>query len=213
MLHWINLAIKQFLIHILLRIITRLLYRMPGSESREANVADSSSSEIVIKPNKDLDEEINPHGVKPIFMTLTLMGTRMGGGVVGIPHATNQLGYVFALVLQILYLPIGIFSIWLLLQAKTITKRASLSDLGIYCYGNVSIYLMNILIALAQLGFPIIFFIVFGDVAGGLIERVNEGSSFWSSRLFTHSLLGILLLYLILQKEIQRLKYAGLVIL
>lgn len=107
----------------------------------------------------------------------------------------------------------GVFSVWMLLQARSMTGRASLTELGQYCYGNISIYVINSLVALAQLGFPIIFFIVFGDVAGGLIERVHGSESFWSSRVFTQSLLGICLIFLILQKDISKLRYAGLVIL
>jgi len=145
---------------------------------------------------------------------LTLVSTRVGGGVVGVPYATDLLGYVFSLCFQIVYVPVGILSCWMLLQAKTITGRASLSDLGIYAYGNISIYLINIVVALAQLGFPIIFFIVFGDVAGNLIERTGvDKDSFFTSRLFTQSLLGIGLLFLIIKKEIHQLKYGGLVIL
>ena len=145
---------------------------------------------------------------------LTLMGTRIGGGVVGVPYATDILGYVFSLCFQLVYVPTAILSIWMLLQAKTITGRASLSDLGIYSYGNISIYLINMIVALAQLGFPIIFFIVFGDVAGNLIERAGvDKDSFFSSRMFTHSLLGGALLFLILKREIHQLKYGGLVVL
>ena len=58
------------------------------------------------------------------------------------------------------------------------------------------------MIAIGQLGFPIIFFIVFGDVAGGLIEKVNtSGISFWSSRWFTHTILAIAMFYLVLKKK------------
>lgn len=102
----------------------------------------------------------------------------------------------------------------MLLQARTMSGRASLSDLGIYSYGNISIYVINVIVALAQLGFPIIFFIVFGDVSGNLLERLGaDHNSFWVSRWFTQTVLGLLLLYLILKKEIHQLKYAGLVIL
>jgi amino acid permease len=58
-----------------------------------------------------------------------------------------------------------------------------------------------------------IFFIVFGDVAGGLIQKLGFENAFLSSRLFTHSLLGISLIYLILLKDIKSLRYAGLIIL
>jgi amino acid permease len=94
------------------------------------------------------------------------------------------------------------------------TGRASFTDLGTYSYGNVSIYLINTIIALASLGFPIIFFIVFGDVSGKLIERIGaDPGSFVTSRVFTQSFLGIFLFYLVLKKEISSLKYAGLLIL
>lgn len=152
-------------------------------------------------------------GVSVFFCTLTLLGTRFGAGIVGIPYATKVVGYLFAIMFQLGYIPIGIFSTWLLLQARSMSGRSSLTELGQYCYGTVSIYVINALIILAQFGFPIIFFIVFGDVAGGLIERVHGGSSFWSSRLFTQSLLGFSLIYLILLKDISKLRYAGLVIL
>ena len=85
----------------------------------------------------------------------------------------------------------------MLLKAKDLSGRASLSDLGIYSYGNISIYLINLVIALAQLGFPIIFFIVFGDVFGDLIERAGvRKDSFFVTRWFTQSFLGVILLYL-----------------
>lgn len=74
----------------------------------------------------------------------------------------------------------------------------------------MSIFIINAQIALAQLGYPIIFFIVFGDVAGGLIDKVNtSGVSFWSSRWLTHTFLAVVMLYLVLKKEIHQLKYAS----
>ena len=54
---------------------------------------------------------------------------------------------------------------------------------------------------------------MFGDVTGALIERAHGSDSFWSSRWFTQSLLGIVMLYLVIQKEINKLKYAGLFLL
>jgi amino acid permease len=70
--------------------------------------------------------------------------------------------------------------------------------------------LINSIIALAQCGFPIIFFIVFGDVAMGLLDRIDGAKgTFWSSRVFTQALLGIAMLFFVLMKEIHQLKYAG----
>lgn len=70
------------------------------------------------------------------------------------------------------------------------------------------------MIALAQLGFPIIFFIVFGEVSTTLLGRFDalEGT-FWASKEFTKPLLGLAMLYLVLQKEVHSLKYAGFILL
>jgi hypothetical protein len=68
------------------------------------------------------------------------------------------------------------------------------------------------MIALSNLGYPIIFFIVWGDALGGLIDKISP-DTFWSSRVFTQGLLGILLIVLVIQRDISRLKFAGFVIL
>ena len=149
-------------------------------------------------------------GVGVFVWMLTLIGTRMGGGIVGIPYATQQIGFLTALCFQIVYSIMAVFAIFLLLKVREITGDTSLSSIGYYCYGRISIFFINSMIAVGQLGFVVIFFIVFGDVAGGLIEKINtSGISFWSSRWFTHTILAIWMLYLILKKEIHQLKYAG----
>lgn len=38
-----------------------------------------------------------PKGVSVFFLALTLLGTRLGAGIVGIPYATKVVGYLFAL--------------------------------------------------------------------------------------------------------------------
>lgn len=100
-------------------------------------------------------------------------------------------------------------SFYFLLMAKEISGRASFSDLGVYCYGKYSIYFINVLIAFAQFGYPIIFFIVFGDVSKSLIDKIMGKESFLSSRWCTHTALAVLMLFLILRKEIQQLKIAN----
>lgn len=147
------------------------------------------------------------HG--PLYMMITLIGTRMGGGMVSLPYAGLKVGYVFSLLFQVFYIPVGVLSVHLLLRAKDISGRASLGSLGAFCYGNISIYFINTLIALSQLGFPIIFFIVFGDIVGGFIRHIDGKDSFWTSRIFTQGLLGIGMLYFIIKKEIHGLRFAA----
>lgn len=185
-----------------------------GDQGTQNNIVAEENTIAVVPIN-----HVNPHdhhvgGVGIFFMMLMMMGTRIGGGLVGVPYATDRLGYVFAICFQLLYFPCAVLSCWMILSVRDITGRASLPAQGTYAYGNISIYLINSLIALAQLGFPIIFLIVFGDVAGNLLQRLGaDENSFWVSRWFTQTLLGVLLFYLILKKEIHNLKYTGLVVL
>lgn len=161
---------------------------------------------------KDTESVTSPQGVSVVFMMLTLVGTRLAGGIVGVPISTLTVGYVFALFFQVLLVPLGAFSVNLLLSVREMTGRSSLSDIGFYCLGVSNIYIINSMIALANIGYPIIFFIVWGDAMGGLIHKVNPGT-FWSSRVCTQGVLGILLIVLIIQRDISKLKFAGFVIL
>ena len=91
---------------------------------------------------------------------------------------------------------------------------STFSEIGLFWFGRISIYIMHALIALGQLGLPIIYFIVFGDVSAGLIRRINTSKiEFFESIWFTQSILGWLMLYLVLMKRIQGLKYAGFLLL
>ncbi|CAI2366477.1 unnamed protein product [Moneuplotes crassus] len=169
-----------------------------------------SSGPLSNRIGKD-GESKESKGVSVFFCMLTLISTRIGGGIIGLPFASQKMGFMMSLLLQLLYIPLGFFSCWLLLEARTITGRASFSDLGIYSYGNISIYIINALIAIGNLGFSVIFFIVFGDVSGNLMTRFGvDEDSFFTSRIFTQSALGFILLYLCIQKHISSLKYSGL---
>ena len=81
---------------------------------------------------------------------LTIVGTIIGGGIVGIPYATLKTGIWLMLGLHFLNFVWGIYSVHLLLEAKNISGLASFSELGYYAFGRSSIFLINGLVALAQ---------------------------------------------------------------
>ncbi|CAI2366278.1 unnamed protein product [Moneuplotes crassus] len=170
-----------------------------------------ASVEISQVQSQDSEQE-KKGGMGVLFCVLTLISIRVSGGVIGISYAAEHIGFTLMFILQALYLPLGVLSCWMLLRAKDITGRASFSDLGIYSYGKAGIYIFNFLIALGNLGFVIIFLIVFGDISSNLLQRLGvDENSFWTTRLCTQGSLSIILLYLMLQKEIHNLRYVGLV--
>lgn len=63
---------------------------------------------------------------------LTIVGTIIGGGIVGIPFATLKTGIWLVLVVHALNFVWGIYSVHLLLEAKNISGLASFSELGYY---------------------------------------------------------------------------------
>lgn len=141
---------------------------------------------------------------------MTLLGTRLGGGIVGVPSSAKNMGYVTIEVIQVFLVFLSMFSMWMLMRVREITGRASYPSIAMHLYGNWSIYFANTVITLSQFGFPIIFFIVFGDAASSLINRIDSNAnSFWSSKVFTHIILAIVMLYLVLKKEIHQLRYAS----
>lgn len=145
---------------------------------------------------------------------LTIVGTIIGGGIVGIPFATLQTGIWLVLIVHFLNFVWGIYSVSLLLEAKDISGLSSFSELGYYCFGRASIFIINGLIVLAQGGMPIVYFMIVGDIGNGLLEKIDGiNGTFWSSRQFSILVVAILLFFFAIKKEIQELKGAGFVLL
>lgn len=145
---------------------------------------------------------------------LTIVGTIIGGGIVGIPFATLQTGIWLVLAVHALNFVWGLYSVHLLLEAKNISGLASFSELGFYCFGRASIFIINGLIVLAQCGMPIVYFMIIGDIGHGLLDKiVGLRGTWWENKQFPILVVGVLLFYFAIKKEIQELKSAGFVLL
>jgi amino acid permease len=145
---------------------------------------------------------------------LTIVGTIIGGGIVGIPYATLQTGIWLVLAVHALNFVWGIYSVHLLLEAKNISGLASFSELGFYCFGRASIFIINSIIVLAQCGMPIVYFMIVGAIGEGLLEKIGKiEGTFWASKQFPILVVALLLFYFAIKKEIQELKSAGFVLL
>ena len=77
-----------------------------------------------------------------------------------------------------------------------------------------SIFLIWIMITIANWGFPIVFFKIFGEAASSLMNNLNIfKGKFWSSKEFLQIVLGVALLVFIVKKQISELKIAGFILL
>ena len=68
-----------------------------------------------------------------------LIGTRMGAGIIGVPFAILNIGFVPAVILMILFEAIGVITIWILMEVCQLTGKGSLSDIGYFWLGRYSI--------------------------------------------------------------------------
>ena len=73
----------------------------------------------------ELSDKVGVFGV-----LLTIVGTIIGGAIVGIPYATLKTGIWIMLGLHLLNFVWGVYSVYLLLEAKNISGLASFSELG-----------------------------------------------------------------------------------
>jgi amino acid permease len=112
---------------------------------------------------------------------LTYVGTIIGGGVVGLPIAFYYTGIAFGIIMNLLCALGSVYSVYLLIRAKNITGLSSYSELGYYCYGRASIFLINVLIAGATAGIPIAYFMIFGHICPSILISIGIPDGFFSS--------------------------------
>jgi hypothetical protein len=82
---------------------------------------------------------------------------------------TLQSGIVLGAILNLINIVLNIYSVYLLLDAEKMTGLSSFSELGYYCFGSVSIYIINLALAMVSVGMPIAYFIIFSHTAAPLL--------------------------------------------
>ena len=93
----------------------------------------------------------------------------------------------------------SIYAVYLLLIANRITKLSSFSEIGFACFGTASIYVINIVVAVATVGMPIAYFMIFGDIARPILVDIGiSETSFFSSEAFAKIVIAVLLYFFII---------------
>ena len=103
---------------------------------------DDDFSRCGIKTNTDISaiiqksfvqsQTVSSNKVGIFGVMLTLIGTIVGGGVVGIPFATLKTGIWLGLAIHLFNFIGGIYSVHLLLETKNFTGLASFSEVGFF---------------------------------------------------------------------------------
>jgi len=139
-------------------------------------------------------------------------GGIVGGGIAGMPFATARTGIWMGLSIHLLNVLSGVYSVHLLMNAKNFTHVSSFSQIGYFCFGRTSIFIINLVIGITCLGMSLTYFVIVGDVGNWLLSRIDTiEDTFWSSRQFAILTFAVILLFFILRKQIKELKYSGVI--
>jgi amino acid permease len=110
----------------------------------------SPQEEIIETKPTAMQRPDSPHGFGVMMCTFTLLGSRLGGGIVGIPGASKVIGFG---VLQgmMTYIAFTVMtSLWFLLRVEEITGQTTYPNIGIELYGKWSFYYINSILMLGQ---------------------------------------------------------------
>lgn len=93
---------------------------------------------------------------------LTILAIMIGSGVIGIPYAAYKLGLILGLGILYLSILLGLQSVDLLYESSRMTGCKSLSEIGFFCLGKISVYIINVVVFTKSFGMPIIYFLLTG---------------------------------------------------
>ena len=107
---------------------------------------------------------------------LTIISTTIGGGIVGLPYAFYYTGLGLGTAMIIFMAVQTVCSVELFLAAKDFLpgKPESLFEIGYILFKRSSIFFICAIIILNSFGLMLIYFIVFGDALGSLIQNLNS---------------------------------------
>ena len=74
--------------------------------------------------------------------------------------------------------------------------------------------MINGLVAIAQCGMPIVYFMIVGDIGHGLLQKIDKiNGTWWADKQFPILVVAVILFIFAIKKEIQELKSAGFILL
>ena len=137
---------------------------------------------------------------------LTILAIMIGTGVIGIPYAVYKLSISLGLAILITYIPLAMLSLDLIYESSRLTGWKSLSEIGFYCLGKPSVYIINLVVFAKSAGMPIIYFILTGTWCSNIMTKIGGVPEELQKNYPWVLIASALLFYFILKKDISSLK-------
>lgn len=94
----------------------------------------------------------------------------------------------------------------LLYESSRLTGCKSLSEIGFYCLGKASVYIINVVVFTKSFGMPIIYFILTGTCCSQIVSKIDGAPHILTERWPYILVTAAILLFFILKKDITDLK-------
>jgi amino acid permease len=156
------------------------------------------------------------HRISLIIAVFSVVSVTIGAGMVSVPKASYESGIPWAIAYNLFNFAACIYSIHLYLRCAQVTGYYSMPHLGYECFGHCSLYFVNFVQFIGFGLLPIAYYVIFSNLLRSFfneIEWVNENASNTiGAQWFSVLILGVIVFPLIIKKEIQELKIAGILL-
>jgi amino acid permease len=99
--------------------------------------------------------------------SLSAISTIIGGGIVGLPFAFFNLGFIAGFIIEVIFAYLTRLSCQIYLAAYELIpgKLDSLYEIGYMIFGRKSIFMISFIIAINSFGLMMIYFIIFAKIS------------------------------------------------
>jgi sodium-coupled neutral amino acid transporter 11 len=139
---------------------------------------ESGSLETSAERKNDDDKfkpiEVNEDGLSVFDVSLQIISSICGGGIISVPYAMTVAGFHYGLAINVFIILCMMYCTHLYLKSKDIFGFASVSELSYICFGRPSVFIINILVAFVIFGILTLYLILFADISISLVTLVID---------------------------------------
>ena len=156
----------------------------------------------------DQDQE----GLSVFGAALAIISTMIGGGIISVPYAMTAPGFQNGIIINLIILSFMIVCTYFYMKAKDYLGFSSISELSYICFGRVSVFMINMLIAFVIFGILILYMLLFSKISVSLIEPYIQKDGSIKEKVLTSKVTYIILVTLLtfpllLKRNLGELKF------
>lgn len=158
--------------------------------------------------------------------SMSALSTIIGGGIVGLPFAFYNLGFIVGFIVEFLFLYLTRLSCQVYLASKDLIpgKLDSMYEIGFMVTGRSSIFIISTIIAINSFGLMLIYFNIFSKISQSIAislffdnvvihqKQIDHISNFFATKSFYVLIFSSVLFPFVIRKELKELKIVSLIL-